>query len=389
MKITVISNFFNHHQKPIADEFYKQNAHNFCFIATEELPEERANLGYHNMNSITPYVVCSYTSEADWMRCEKIAFESDVAIFGYGSAPLELIKRRIAKNKLTFFYMERIFKKNNFSSVTLKRKFAVWYRHNFYSKKNVYILCSSAYTSLDFFSLHLYKDKMYKWGYFPLSVCENEYIKVHTSNELNLLWVGRFIDWKHPELAILTIKRLLADGYSNLKLRMIGTGAMLQEMMELANKFHMEDKIIFLNSMSPEQVREYMKKSDILLFTSDRNEGWGAVLNEAMDSGCVPIADHMIGSVPYMIEHMNNGLIYDDNAEQPEGIVECVKKLYDDRTLLMKLSKNAIKTIREKWNANIAVCRFLNIVSNINSDNTYTDGPMSKAEIIEENCEIR
>lgn len=82
MKITVISNFFNHHQKPIADEFYKQNAHNFCFIATEELPEERANLGYHNMNSITPYVVCSYTSEADWMRCEKIAFESDVVIFG-------------------------------------------------------------------------------------------------------------------------------------------------------------------------------------------------------------------------------------------------------------------------------------------------------------------
>lgn len=49
----------------------------------------------------------------------------------------------------------------------------------------------------------------------------------------------------------------------------------------------------------PEEVRERMEKADILLATSDRGEGWGAVMQRAMNSGCVVIADHMMGAVPF------------------------------------------------------------------------------------------
>ena len=34
-----------------------------------------------------------------------------------------------------------------------------------------------------------------------------------------------------------------------------------------------------------------MEQADIYLFTSDRNEGWGAVANEAMNSACAMVAD--------------------------------------------------------------------------------------------------
>jgi hypothetical protein len=37
--------------------------------------------------------------------------------------------------------------------------------------------------------------------------------------------------------------------------------------------------------MPPEEVRVHMEQSNIYLFTSDFGEGWGAVLNEAMNSG--------------------------------------------------------------------------------------------------------
>ena len=44
-----------------------------------------------------------------------------------------------------------------------------------------------------------------------------------------------------------------------------------------------------------------MEESEIYLVTSDRKEGWGAVVNEAMNSGCAVVADHMIGAAPWMI----------------------------------------------------------------------------------------
>ena len=41
-------------------------------------------------------------------------------------------------------------------------------------------------------------------------------------------------------------------------------------------------------------------------------EGWGAVLNEAMNSGCACIASHAIGSAGFLIEHGENGFVYRD-----------------------------------------------------------------------------
>ena len=36
-------------------------------------------------------------------------------------------------------------------------------------------------------------------------------------------------------------------------------------------------------------------------------EGWGAVVNEAMNSGCAVVADHMIGAAPWLIRQGENG----------------------------------------------------------------------------------
>ncbi len=39
--------------------------------------------------------------------------------------------------------------------------------HSRYRNKNVYMLCASAYTSADFSLVGAYRNKSYKWGYFP------------------------------------------------------------------------------------------------------------------------------------------------------------------------------------------------------------------------------
>ena len=93
----------------------------------------------------------------------------------------------------------------------------------------------------------------------------------------------------------------------------------------MIKKYHLQNCVSLCGSLSPEKVREYMVKSQIFLFTSDYNEGWGAVLNEAMNSACAVIASHAIGSVPFLINNKKNGLIYQNG--QMEDLYRKVKVL--------------------------------------------------------------
>ncbi len=382
MKVTFISNFLNHHQLPIAEEFYAILGAEFVFVATEELPQERVNLGYHNMNGKYPFCINAYQDEKTWNLCEKIVFESDVVIFAYSSAPISLLKRRIKFNKLTFFYMERICKKETFGNLSLRRKLALIWNHRKYSRKKVYVLCASAYTSLDFSYLHMYDKKMYKWGYFPST--EQALMRETIDKTIRLIWVGRFIDWKHPELAILAVRKLLDLGYEDFHLQMIGVGPLLEKMKELAIKERVSEYITFENSKSPEEVREHMKNSDILLMTSDRNEGWGAVLNEGMNSGCVPVVNSLIGAAPYLIQHGINGMCYKNGTA--DEVVKAVKCLIDNKKQRTQMSREAIATICGCWNSKIAVQRFLATVCKEYDrlQFLYEDGPMSEAIVVNE-----
>ena len=234
--------------------------------------------------------------------------------------------------------------------------------------------------------LDSYKGKTYKWGYFPKLNAYNldELFVKKKNSEMKLLWVGRLVGWKHPECAIEIAKMLKDDGY-NFKLEIIGTGEMLGNLEELIKSYKLENRVKILGSMSPEKVREKMEQANIFLFTSDFNEGWGAVLNESMNSGCAVVASHAIGSVPFLIEHGQNGLIYKNDSIDDFFIQ--VKKLMDNKKLCNQLGENAYNTLKEKWNAEIAANRLISLFDSKLKGQEFhiNDGPCSKAEPIKQN----
>lgn len=134
--------------------------------------------------------------------------------------------------------------------------------------------------------------------------------------------------------------------------------------------------------MSPEEVRKYMERANIYLFTSDFNEGWGAVLNESMNSACAVVASHAIGAVPFLLEHKKNGLIYKNG--DINNLYENVKLLLDNQELSKKLGLEAYLTMKKKWNVKEATSKLLTLAESILSNRPvyYHDGPCSKAEII-------
>ena len=89
MKIVNLSNYFNHHQKPLADEMYRLLGDDFHFIETQEIPDFRKILGYQEVK--TPYVL-KY-NEQTREEIDEMIMEADAVI--YGEAPLDLIKKRL------------------------------------------------------------------------------------------------------------------------------------------------------------------------------------------------------------------------------------------------------------------------------------------------------
>lgn len=81
MRIIYLSNFFNHHQKPLADELYSILGPNYSFIETlREFPKEQATLGYHSYD--VPYVK-NYYEDKD--RIDQLIEDVDVVIYGEAS----------------------------------------------------------------------------------------------------------------------------------------------------------------------------------------------------------------------------------------------------------------------------------------------------------------
>lgn len=380
MKVAFVSNYYNHHQAPCSEALFKLLNGKYTFISTEKMDDERAAMGWGNI--FEPSFVIQYDEEP--LLCDKIIDEYDIVIIG--SAPYSLIKNRVKKGKITFLYTERLFKKKVDILRLLKYKFL--YHRWFGRYKNFYLLCASAFTYADFLKVLSFKNKGYKWGYFPKTFLfddlENK-IEEKEQESVSLLFVSRLIPLKHPELPIFITKRLKDEGIK-VKLTIIGNGTLKNDVLDLIAKNQLDEDVSIIESLKPEQVREHMIKSNILLFTSDRNEGWGAVMNEAMNSGCAIVASSAIGSVPFLLNSGENGFIYKDGDF--EDLYKKTKLLCVDKQLRQTIGKNAYKNITEVWSAENAAKRFLVLCDDImkfGESNGFKNGPCSKAKVVKDN----
>jgi len=235
------------------------------------------------------YVIKTYASKENYKKALSLINDADLVISE--GKRYNLYKERIRQNKLTFIYSERIYKNKYQVYKFPVRVFTHYFKYGRY--KSLYLLCASAFAASDYAKSLLFLNKAYKWGYFPETKSYEIKQLMENKEKNSILWVGRFIDWKHPEKALKVAKKLKDDGI-NFKLRFIGNGPLEEDMKQLSKAYNLEDNVEFLGSMSPEEVRSYMETSQIFLFTSDKGEGWGAVLNESMNSGCAVIADKHI-----------------------------------------------------------------------------------------------
>lgn len=385
MTITFFSNFINHHQANVADELYRLTDKEYTFVELCPIYDWLLKGGYSDLSS-RPYVLQAWKSKENYDKAIHLLHESDVALFG-GPEALKLEVLRAKTGRLTFDVSERWLKHGmlNLASPRLLKFF--WNYYTTFAHQNVYKLCSSAFACNDHYKLHSFRDKCFKWGYFtkvedfPLETAANFEVS-SGETEVHIMWCARFLRWKHPELPVMLAKRLKNKGY-RFVLDMYGSGVELEDTRNLASELEVLDAVRFLGNLPNDEILKQMRRHEVFLFTSDKNEGWGAVLNEAMSNGCAVVASNMIGSVPFLIEDGVNGLVF--KSEDLDSLETKVVSLLDGAELRQDIAKNAIQTMRTLWSPANAAKQFLQLIAAIQAgDNNLIpiQGPCSKAKPI-------
>ena len=125
-----------------------------------------------------------------------------------------------------------------------------------------------------------------------------------------------------------------------------------------------------------------MEESDIFLFTSNHLEGWGAVLNESMNSACAVVAGSGIGAVPFLIRHGQNGLVFQNECYRE--FQEQVLLLCEDENLRKTLGVNAYQTMIGEWNPETAADRLYRFCEGLLNGKMQPEkeGPLSPAPLI-------
>ncbi len=376
MKIAFFSSVLNHHQIEFCDEMYALHGENFSFISTMEMEEQRKKLKYPEYER--PYKIKMRENEEAKLKGEKLFQEADVVILGVLME--KALRKRLRAGKITFLYKERLFKeKPDFITYFRSLLYAVkeyWP----YKSKPFYMLAASAYSHPDYKSLGMFSKKTFSWGYFPplKEYQEDALMNGKESEILKIFWAGRLIEWKNPKYLI-DVAKTLKDKNISFHIDIVGNGPLEDDLQTLIDENGLENEIAFLGAMPQENVREYMELANVYLFTSNREEGFGAVLSEAMNSGCAVVASESAGATGLLISDGINGRIYKNDSV--DELCNIVLELAKNPEKIRELGLNAYKTMVKEQNAKVAAKRFSAVSKAILEERElpeFAAGPMKK-----------
>lgn len=397
MTIAYFSNFLNHHQKSVADELASTEGIEYTFVETVPMYDWLKKGGYSDYSNES-YVLRAWENTENKQKAVELAKTVDVALFGGPDVLyLEIIRARCC-DKLSFEVSERWLKKGWINILSPRLLKSIWNYHVLFKKKNFYKLCASAFCVNDQYKLSSFRNRCYKWGYFTkvdtnLDV-ESNLINRPISKVVSIMWCSRFLKWKHPELPILMAKKLKDKGFCFI-LNMYGSGIKLEAAKKLVRKLDIEDVVSFKGIMPNDEILKAMRQHEIFLFTSDQNEGWGAVANEAMSNGCVLIASNLIGSVPFLVEDGETGFSFKSAGKNSGFVGDLLKvdeialnSLTNKVEMLLinprerkRIAINGYRRIRDVWSPENATRNLLTLIKDLHDgrETSISEGPCSKA----------
>ncbi|MBR3641765.1 MAG: glycosyltransferase family 4 protein [Oscillibacter sp.] len=375
MTIGFVSNFMNHHQKPLADRLYAALGDGYRWIATTPVDEERLALGYDDLNASLPYVLRTYAGEEERQRARAFCLSCDCLIVAYDFGGLA--EERMRLGRMTVITSERVCKRGAWELLRPREYVSTLLHRTRYRGGPLYFLSIGELAARDYRLTFSFPKKCYRWGYF-IDVPKREApppVK-DTAPPLKIFWAARFIDWKHPEFMLAAARRLKAEGYS-FRMELAGTGPLFDEIRKKIDEEGLRDRIVLLGAMPHEEVRKKMLEAPVFCLTSNRREGWGAVVSEALASRCVTLASEAVGAATALLADGKSGVLFRDGDSA--DFTEKLRGVLADPERYESVADRGYATMTELWNPDVAAERLIRWTEAMlaGGETPYQTGPCS------------
>lgn len=142
-------------------------------------------------------------------------------------------------------------------------------------------------------------------------------IKSQKNNaEIRLLFIGRLIKLKGPDLFI-RICRLLKEKFQlKFKAKVIGDGILLDDLQNLIDEFKLNDSVVLCGSLTQERIIGEMEEADIFvlpgIYDEGKGEAQGLVIQEAQAMN-LPVLISDVGGMPEGIIDGISGFVLPEN----------------------------------------------------------------------------
>jgi len=186
-------------------------------------------------------------------------------------------------------------------------------------------------------------------------------IKKDKSN-FRILSVGRLVEKKGIEYAILAIKELIKD-YPKIQYRIVGSGPLESELKGLVKSLNLENNVHFLGNLEGDLLMDELSKATIFVLPciKARNGDLDVcplTLQEAMIVK-IPTISTNISGIPELIENGKEGfLVEPKNVEQLTNIIRI---LLEDENLRKRLGENGREKAEKEFNIHKEVGKLVEV----------------------------
>lgn len=323
MRVVLYFETVSPHQVPLARELTKRGEHeNLCYVFVREQSDARKLMGW---SGDAAGVVCVQTTSQEARTWLELA---DVMLSGIRD--LDLFGRRGARGLKTFYTSERWFKPSlgrlRMLLPTYKRmahRFVSLVRQGFvtylpcgvWAARDMAWLCARGEERrkvLEELKRHgtwlpmelVGCDWMRMWGYFvaPSNSAGAKQSDANPSRALRVLWVGRLLALKRVDTLFKAVAACLEK--FPIELTIVGDGPERGALERLGRRLFARHPmaLVFHHSVPIGEVRTLMRSHDVYVLPSNGHEGWGAVVNEALEEKMIVLGTRQAGACATMLD---------------------------------------------------------------------------------------
>lgn len=165
------------------------------------------------------------------------------------------------------------------------------------------------------------------WKVVPFMYCteekaarleiKDERLGIGGDNPMKLCFVGTLDRRKNVSVLMKALSLVNAE---NVKVTIVGDGPERAILEEMTGRLNKKISVTFVGAKPMEETQDIIADNDMLVLPS-LHDGWGAVINEAMVLGTVPVCSDKCGA-KYIIEESGFGGVFDVN--KPEALAKMI-----------------------------------------------------------------